>query len=275
MHSIKRNIPNFFTLLNLSCGVFIIITLIEESGLTPHMAQIFCVLIVLGAIFDFLDGFFARLLNVEGGIGKQLDSLADMLTFGIAPAIILAYLCLDSWDSFQKVHLAPTYIQGGWDLVSYPIPDTFIDILFLIFAIIIPVFCAIRLARFNVNTKNENHFKGLPTPAFALFIVGLVTIYAQKTSVMIYEPSLIRYHFNLQLFILAPLSIILPFLLISNIRLFSFKVRKTEKPFSITNICRLILILGGLILFLLFSFGAFAFIIPLYLILSRTNNILE
>ena len=273
MHSIKRNIPNFFTLLNLSCGVFIIITLIEESGLTPHMTQIFCVLIVLGAIFDFLDGFFARLLNVEGGIGKQLDSLADMLTFGIAPAIILAYLCLDSWDSFKKAYLAMQPIE--YDLVSFPIPDTFIDILFLIFAIIIPVFCAIRLARFNVNTTNENHFKGLPTPAFALFIVGLVTIYAQKTSVMIYEPSLIRYHFNLQFFILAPLSIILPFLLISNIRLFSFKVKKTEKPFSITNICRLILILGGLILFLLFSFGAFAFIIPLYLILSITNNILE
>lgn len=269
---IKRNIPNFFTLLNLACGLSVIFgsaqLIFSGTGVYSELPLIFSFFelgqensnfkgylffIFLGTIFDFLDGLAARLLKVESRIGKHLDSLADMVTFGIAPAIILIYI-------FHALK-----------------PDSFWEILAGISIIFIPICSAIRLARFNIDDGPRNYFIGLPTPAVALFIMGLGYFLSSGDFVMKEDLGnlFVVKHQQTISAVLISMSAILPILLVSNIRLFSFKISKKENAVSTTNIFRSILVIGGMLLFLKFSFGAFAFIIPLYLILSVTNNILE
>lgn len=142
----KRHLPNALTCANLICGVLAIIYALFFSF---EWALGF---IILGAVFDFFDGMVARLLQVQSPIGKELDSLADVVTFGVAPSAMLLTL------------------QGG-------LPHDFInerhDWLFY-FPLIIAPFSALRLAKFNVDTRQSNSFIGLPTPANALFWASLV-----------------------------------------------------------------------------------------------------
>lgn len=147
--SIKRHIPNTITCCNLISGC--IATVFALYG-NPHMALIF---IIIGAVFDFFDGMSARLLHVSSEIGKELDSLADDITFGVAPASIIF-----------------------WTLGTLDFPDfinPFIATLILPFvAFLISAFSALRLAKFNLDTRQTTSFIGLPTPANALFWGSLV-----------------------------------------------------------------------------------------------------
>ena len=134
---ILRNIPNLFTSLNLLCGCIGIVYV--TSGQLVYAAFF----VWLGAFFDFLDGFSARLLNVQSDIGKEHDSLADMVSFGVLPSFVVYKL-----------------LEGeGW--VAYA-------------GFLIAIFSALRLAKFNVDDRQHNVFIGLPTPANALFFTGLV-----------------------------------------------------------------------------------------------------
>lgn len=232
MNALIRNIPNFITLSNLLCGVLSIIFAFDNNLI---LAAIF---IFLGNFLDFFDGFFARLLKVEDKFGLQLDSMADLITSGLAPAIIL-------------FHLIKNQSQ-----IQYP--DT-VPLAFL--ALIIPVFSAIRLSNFNIDLSQKNSFIGLPTPMLAIFIAAIPLI-------------------NLQLFpiysniiFLCGISIVLSFLLISKINLFSLKVNLKKISIDKLNILRVILLSSSIILFLLFNFAAIPFIVILYIILSLINNI--
>ena len=232
MNALTRNIPNFITLSNLLCGVLSIIFAFDNNLI---LAAIF---IFLGNFLDFFDGFFARLLKVEDKFGLQLDSMADLITSGLAPAIIL-------------FHLIKNQSQ-----IQYP--DT-VPLAFL--ALIIPVFSAIRLSNFNIDLSQKNSFIGLPTPMLAIFIAAIPLI-------------------NLQLFpiysniiFLCGISIVLSFLLISKINLFSLKVNLKKISIDKLNILRVILLSSSIILFLLFNFAAIPFIVILYIILSLINNI--
>ena len=232
MNALIRNIPNFITLSNLLCGVLSIIFAFDNNLI---LAAIF---IFLGNFLDFFDGFFARLLKVEDKFGLQLDSMADVITSGLAPAIIL-------------FHLIKNQSQ-----IQYP--DT-VPLAFL--ALIIPVFSAIRLSNFNIDLSQKNSFIGLPTPMLAIFIAAIPLI-------------------NLQLFpiysniiFLCGISIVLSFLLISKINLFSLKVNLKKISIDKLNILRVILLSSSIILFLLFNFAAIPFIVILYIILSLINNI--
>ena len=232
MNALTRNIPNFITLSNLLCGVLSIIFAFDNNLI---LAAIF---IFLGNFLDFFDGFFARLLKVEGKFGLQLDSMADLITSGLAPGIIL-------------FHLIKNQSQ-----IQYP--DT-VPLAFL--ALIIPVFSAIRLSNFNIDLSQKNSFIGLPTPMLAIFIAAIPLI-------------------NLQLFpiysniiFLCGISIVLSFLLISKINLFSLKVNLKKISIEKLNILRVILLSSSIILFLLFNFAAIPFIVILYIILSLINNI--
>lgn len=232
MNALTRNIPNFITLSNLLCGVLSIIFAFDNNLI---LAAIF---IFLGNFLDFFDGFFARLLKVEDKFGLQLDSMADLITSGLAPAIIL-------------FHLIKNQSQ-----IQYP--DT-VPLAFL--ALIIPVFSAIRLSNFNIDLSQKNSFIGLPTPMLAIFIAAIPLI-------------------NLQLFpiysnimFLCGISIILSFLLVSKINLFSLKVNLKKISIDKLNILRVILLSSSIILFLLFNFAAIPFIVILYIILSLINNI--
>ena len=141
MNAIKRNIPNIITLANLTCGLFAIIFAFQGDLKVAS----FCVF--LGAFFDFFDGLAARLLKVSGELGKQLDSMADMVTFGVLPALFL----------FKWAALTPSNLH--WLAYS---------------AVLIPVFAAFRLAKFNLDSTQSDAFIGLPTPAAALLTVTIV-----------------------------------------------------------------------------------------------------
>ena len=142
---IRRNIPNALTCGNLLCGCIGVVEAFHNNLLLS------CVLIGVALIFDFLDGFLARLLKVTSPIGRDLDSLADMVTFGLLPAIILYQLLMQSIPD----------LFGIWK--AYP-------------AFIIAIFSAIRLAKFNNDPRQSDSFIGVPTPANAMLIASLPLI---------------------------------------------------------------------------------------------------
>lgn len=141
---ITRHIPNILTLGNLFCGCLAVITLLESGNFV--MAAW---LVILAAFFDFLDGFAARLLGVSGELGKQLDSIADMVSFGLVPGII-AYELL-------KLGLVETSLPSE---IAYA-------------GLFVTLISCLRLAKFNIDTRQTDQFIGFPTPAITLFWLGI------------------------------------------------------------------------------------------------------
>lgn len=164
-----KQIPNLFTLLNLLFGCLAIVC-IMQTGLTisvdsygdnlvviPEKIYIASIFIGAAAVIDFLDGFVARLLKASSELGKQLDSLADVVSFGVAPGLIV----------YQFLRLSYAQQTDGLD----------INLLWLIPAFIIPCAGAYRLARFNIDTTQSHGFKGVPIPAAGLLIASLPLVY--------------------------------------------------------------------------------------------------
>ena len=240
MNAIKRNIPNIITLANLTCGLLSIIFAFQGN---LKMASL-C--IFAGAFFDFFDGLAARILKLSGELGKQLDSMADMVTFGVAPGFILFHFMYYLSNSTIFRHSIET------------------DGLFLpaSIALLIPILSAYRLANFNIDTRQTNSFIGLPVPALAIFVAAIPHINFEEF------PMFIDMQF------LTIIAIIMPILLVVEIPLFSLKFSKTESIKSRLNIFRITLILLAVILFFVFQFAAIPFIVILYIILSLLNNIL-
>lgn len=142
---IRRNIPNALTCGNLLCGCIGVVEAFHNNLILS------CLLIGVALIFDFLDGFFARLLKVTSPIGRDLDSLADMVTFGLLPSIIMYQLLMQSIPD----------LFGIWKAYA---------------AFIIAIFSAIRLAKFNNDPRQSDSFIGVPTPANAMLIASLPLI---------------------------------------------------------------------------------------------------
>jgi len=163
---LRAVIPNLLTSLNLLCGVIGIVFTFNQ-GLTEAFY-----LILLAAVFDFFDGFAARLLKVKSDFGAELDSLADMVTFGVLPGIMLfQYLSISQGNYFT-----PIYERSTGDLIV-----SFIGFL-------VPIFSALRLAKFNIDTNQTSHFLGLPTPANAIFIGSLGFIMEIQFNLNYYIP---------------------------------------------------------------------------------------
>jgi len=236
----KKHIPNFVTCLNLISGCLSVI-----MAFNAHLV-ISAYLIVLASFFDLADGLLARLLNAKSDFGKQLDSLADIVSFGIAPGIIMFQL-------ISKSSGLPALYVLNTNLISY-------------IAIIIPLFSALRLAKFNIDDNQKDSFIGLPTPASAIFIASLpIIIYAQNTS-----DCILNFIYNPYFLII--ITIVLSYLLISPLPLFSFKFKNLKWT---ENKIRYIFLTISVILFLLFYFIAIPFIIILYIILSITENLIK
>lgn len=144
---IIRNIPNALTCCNLICGCM------ATGAAFYGNYQWAMLMIIIGAIFDFFDGMVARALDVSSNIGKELDSLADIVTFGVAPSSIIFYL-------FTEVHCPEMLIS-----IRHLLPYT---------AFLMAAFSALRLAKFNIDERQHQQFIGLPTPANALFWGSLV-----------------------------------------------------------------------------------------------------
>ncbi len=158
--SIVKHIPNSITLLNLTSGIVSVYLAVKGTPESLAMAGTF---IFIAAVFDFFDGFSARLLHAKSDIGLQLDSLSDMVSFGVAPGIIL-------FEMINLSHGKPMDIIEGTNLIPFV-------------AILVPWFSALRLAKFNIDEEQQLSFKGLPTPALALLIASFPLI-RQKLYVM-------------------------------------------------------------------------------------------
>ncbi len=239
MNAIKTNIPNFITIGNLTCGLFAIIFAFEGNLATASLC------IFLGALMDFFDGFAARILNASGKIGKQLDSIADMVTFGVAPGFILFHFMF--------------YLENNIIFRHSMQNNSFFP---CTLALLIPIFSAYRLAKFNVDERQIDSFIGLPTPALAIFVAAIPHI------------DFNRFPMFADLQLLTILTILMPLLLIIEMPLFTLKFKNNESIKSKVNLLRILLILSSLILFFVFKFAAIPFIVILYLILSLLNNIL-
>lgn len=224
---ITRNIPNGITSCNLFSGC--IASYMAFQG-DFRMAMLF---IVLGAVFDFFDGMSARLLNVSSPIGKELDSLADNITFGLAPSAVVFSL-------FMEIDI-PEFMSGVSDLLPYS-------------AFIISVFSALRLAKFNLDERQTTSFIGMPTPANALFWSSL--------AICISEGEYLQWFNALYLLLLV---FVMSFLLVSELPMFSLKFKKLSWK---TNKIKYIFLIVSISLLVLYGVNGLAAVILWYILLS-------
>ena len=228
----KTFVPNFITLLNLLSGTIATIFAIEG-----HMTNT-ALFVFLGIFFDFFDGFFARKLNSTSDFGLQLDSLADMVTSGLVPALVLFHLLelaiAPSWDTYQ--------------ILPY-------------FGLLVALASAYRLAKFNISTEQSSYFIGLPTPANALLIVSLPLI-------LVYQNNDSCNAIILNPLFLITVTVISCFLLNAPVKLIALKF-KTRK-FS-ENASRYILIIFSIVALIIFKFAGIPLLIIFYIILSLIN----
>lgn len=220
------------------CGAIAIVFVFEDKLL------ISAYLIGLAAVFDFLDGMVARMLNVKSAIGKELDSLADVISFGLVPGFIL----------FKLISYSTGYYPTITDITGF-LPY---------FAFLIPAFSALRLAKFNIDDRQTDLFIGLPTPANAILIASLPLILLQDSTLVNVDMEFFSGIIQKKYFLLF-LSGILSYLLVAEIPLFSMKF----KSFSWQeNKLRFIFIGISFIALILFYYLAIPLIILLYIILS-------
>ena len=233
----KRHIPNLITSLNLVSGFIAIIFAANGNLFTASW------LIVAAMIFDFFDGFSARLLKSYSDIGKELDSLADVVSFGVAPALIIYQLLNRS----LMINSQAVINSGGTGAL-----------LILIIPAVMPVCAALRLAVFNLDSTQSTSFKGLPTPANALAVVSVVIAehYSESTVFTSITGSLTA---------LIILTVVLSLLMVSRIPLLSLKIKNLNFK---GNEGRYILILLVALSLIILGTSAVPLIIPLYIIAS-------
>jgi len=229
----KKHIPNIITLFNLLSGVFSI-----YFGFSGNL-KLAGLMIFVAAIFDFFDGFMARLLNARSNIGLQLDSLADMVSFGVAPAFVL----------FQTIRL-PEVLAGNNNLIYLSFS-----------AFLIPLFAALRLAKFNIDENQTTSFVGMPTPAVAIFFASLpiVILICLADNPGFYFTTVTNPWF------LSVSGVVFSLLMVSKIPMFSLKFKSASWPEHQTQYIFLIL---SVFLLIILKIAAIPLIILLYLILS-------
>tara|TARA_R110002126_G_scaffold289578_3_gene444823 strand:+ start:23060 stop:23785 length:726 start_codon:yes stop_codon:yes gene_type:complete len=236
--NIVKQIPNLLTLGNLFCGTVAAIYAVESDF---NAAALF---VLFGIFFDFLDGFVARLLKVSGELGKQLDSLADMVTSGVVPGIIMFKLIqnnlFDATNSFE---------------------DAILD--FSLLGLILTLAACFRLAKFNIDTRQSDSFIGLPTPAMCLFVISLPLI--QMNSDIDFVVHLMNNNY-----FLIVITLVLSYLMNAEIPLFSLKF----KDYSLNkNWIIYLFLITSVILILLLKYLSIPIIIIMYVVLSLIKNV--
>lgn len=236
----KKQIPNAITTLNLLCGCLAI-----ANAFTGEL-YVSALLIFAGTIFDFMDGAAARLLKVSNPLGEQLDSLSDMVSFGLAPGIIL----------FQYVNhlhaVNPSNLISDYSWLPY-------------IAFIIPVFSSFRLAKFNIDNRQTSSFIGLPTPANAGFFISIVVIYFFPDVPQIISTKNLILPIIYNPITMLVLGVIFSFLLLAEIPMFSLKLKSLKWK---GNELPLTFILLFFLLLILFNIVAFPLILSLYVLWS-------
>jgi len=233
-----KSIPNTITLLNLFFGCLSVVSAFKGN---LEAAALF---IIIASVCDFFDGFLARILNAKSEFGKQLDSLADLISFGFAPSVIVYQLLCVS----EKMPNITIYTFN-------PLPYI---------AFLIVLFSALRLAKFNIDLRQTDSFIGLPTPASALLFTALPLIlwhYSNENTYLSFWSNAIISNF----YFLTGLTIVVAFLLISELPLISFKFKTYNWH---ENYEKYIFLAISIILIVLFNFIAIPLIIVFYIILS-------
>lgn len=225
MKKIRNNIPNAITSLNLLCGCFACLAAFRCNdtlcgGLKGY--ELAFVFIALAAVADFCDGLVARALHAVSNIGAELDSLADLVSFGLAPAMVLYNIMLNQG-------------AGHWALI----------------AMILPVFGALRLARYNVDPTQGTVFTGLPIPANAIFWIGFTAWYAVN-----FVP----------LWAVILLIVALSLLMVCNLRMFSLKMHNLASFKQ--NWAQYLLLIAAVVFIAVLGLPGLAATIALYVLLS-------
>ena len=253
MKGITKHIPNMLTCVSLAFGFYASILGIHGNY---HGAMI---AIFIAAVFDFADGLAARLLKAYSPLGKELDSLADMVSFGVAPGMML-FCFIDK----LLYHLS-------WN-------ESYIYKLLLLSAFAIPIFSALRLAKFNIDTRQTTSFLGLPVPAHAIFWSALIVVFSSSPDISPTEIPFPEFSGLLPLthlitaipheallIILSVSAIVISILLVSEIPMFSLKL--SSFSWSAAKL-QYILIISAIILIVLFGTIGISATILLYVLLS-------
>jgi len=232
--NIKKHIPNCITCGNLLCGCLAIVAAFGNNLVWSAYW------VGIAAVLDFFDGFVARLLKIGGEMGKQLDSLADMVTFGVVPGIVM----------FQMI--AKTITSDDLNYIPY-------------LAFLLIIFSAIRLAKFNIDSRQTSSFIGVPSPANAMLICSFPLINA-------FQPDFFDYGvltISQNIYFLLAITLVMSYLMVAELPLFALKFKTfTWKD----NKIRFVFLIISVILLILFQFIAIPFIIFLYIVLSIINN---
>lgn len=227
--SLKQHIPNAITCGNLVSGC---LSILFVACNRPVMAAL---MIFMAGLFDFLDGFAARLLHAHSPIGADLDSLSDVVSFGVAPGFIMY------WLMTRAQHPEITWL--GLDLLPC-------------LAFLLPVFSAIRLAKFNIDNTQTTTFRGIPAPGMAIFMASLPLMFGQVKHLtdgsLGYWPCL-------------GIVLIFSFMMVCNLRFFSFKMKSAKWKGNEVRWIFLIIAVAG---FAIFKFVALPFIMVVYILLS-------
>ncbi len=247
---LKKYIPNLLTLLNLLSGTIAVYFAVKEAFI---IAAFF---VFLGIFFDFFDGFAARLLKTQGELGKQLDSLADVVTSGVVPGIVLLQLISNSIENKSWENAANSVLITGNE--HYFTSTFFISLIGLFFTL----GAAYRLAKFNIDERQTNSFIGLPTPAAALVVLSLPLIL--NFSGNEFATAIIQ-----NVWFLVGVTLLLTYLMNAEIPLFSLKFK--DYSWKKNKIKYLFIILTA-ILSALFQFIAIPLVILLYVLLSTIEN---
>ena len=246
-----RSIPNLFTLLNLFFGVLAIISALQTNTIImyidedystsfniPEKLTLAGIFIIIAAVVDFLDGFVARMLNASSEMGKQLDSLSDVVSFGVAPSVII----------YQLLKLSFAREENGLE----------ISVFWLLPAIILACAAAYRLAKFNLSTDQQFSFKGVPVPAAGLLVASFPLIL----------------HFNeigainaiiINKWFLYACVLVLSYLMASNMNILSLKF----KDYTVkNNVPKIVLLLLSIVTALFLHWAAIPFIFIFYILIS-------
>ncbi|MCC9166656.1 CDP-diacylglycerol--serine O-phosphatidyltransferase [Pontibacter harenae] len=229
----KKHIPNAITCLNLFTGCIALFFAFEGELITSAY------LVGVAAVFDFLDGMVARVLKAYSEIGKQLDSLADVVSFGVVPGTIMFGLLFGAGASIAGI--SESYVP--------------------FFGFLITIFSALRLAKFNIDTRQTSSFIGLPTPACSIFVASLPLIMEHD--------SLLAFEVLINPYVLIFLTVVLSYLLVAELPLFALKFKNLAWK---DNSIRFIFLGLSIILLALLKFTAIPLVIVLYILLSVLNK---
>ncbi|MFV0248920.1 MAG: CDP-alcohol phosphatidyltransferase family protein [Tenacibaculum sp.] len=243
--SIKKHLPNIITLGNMLCGTMATLFAVDEDFYKTAL------MVLIGIGLDFADGFIARILKVHSELGKHLDSLADMVTSGVVPGIVMLQLLANAIDNKAVGYFGIEQFNKTGSLIPYA-------------GLLLSLAAGYRLAKFTANAEQSDNFIGLPAPAMSLFVVFL-PLANQYTEVDFFKKLIQDQHF------LLIVTIALACLMNARLHLFSLKF----KTFSLKeNSVKYIFLVLSIALIVLFKIVGIPLIILLYIILSVLEKLI-